>query len=358
MSTKHVPICDCGWHGTPTTPARVAYSFRQHSCARQITKDAKAANGRAIAARVDHTPKPCHHKQTTHVHGTRACYVLDKCRCTPCGQDRAHWERTSSRAKAYGRWDNLVDAGPAREHVATLAAQGMGLKRIVAVSDISQGLLWKLVYGKRHQDGSRVPSVRITKSANERILAVRLDLADGARIDSTGTTRRIQGLVAIGWSQSKLAVRLGMLRSNFTAIAQGRTDVTVTRAKAVADMYDELWNTAPPHTEWRDHIAYSRSLSYAAKAGWVVPMAWSDDDIDNPNATPDLGEQEQVAHRPQKFSIEDVDFILDNDPLTIDQLADRLHVTRDTIEHRLARTDRRDLLARMIRNKTVQEYAA
>ncbi len=44
--------------------------------------------------------------------------------------------------------------------------------------------------------------------------------------------------------------------------------------------------------------------------------------------------------------------------VTIDQLADRLHVSRNTIEIRLARSDRRDLLARMLRNKTVQEFAA
>jgi len=358
MSTKHVPICDCGWQGSPTTPARVAYSFRQHSCARQITKDAKAANGRAIAARVDHTPKPCHHKQVTHVHGTYACYVLDRCHCTPCSTERSRWERTTSRAKAYGRWDNLVDATPAREHITALAAQGMGLKRIVAVSDISQGLLWKLIYGKRHKDGSRIPSVRITKSAHARILAIRLDLADGAKISSIGTTRRIQALVAVGWSQSKIAARLAIGRANFTALAQGRTGVTTARAKAVADLYDQLWNTAPPRAEWRDKIAYTRSIRYAALAGWVVPMAWDEDTLDNPEATPDLGQVSLLNGRPMKFELEDIDFILDNDPLTIDQLADRLHVTRDTIEHRLARTDRRDLLARMIRNKTVQENAA
>ena len=286
MSTKHVPICDCGWQGSPTTPARVAYSFRQYSCARQITKDAKVEHGRAIAARIDHTPKPCHHKQTTHVHGTRACYVLDRCRCTPCSQDRARWERVSSRAKAYGRWDNLVDAGPAREHVTALTAQGMGLKRIVAVSDISQGLLWKLIYGKRQKDGSRIPSVRVTKSAHERILAVRLDLADGACVDSIGTTRRIQALVAVGWSQSKIAARLGVTPANFTAIAHGRSGVTTARARAVSDLYDQLWDQVPEHAEWRAHIAYSRALNYAVAAGWVVPQGWDDEDLDNPDARP------------------------------------------------------------------------
>jgi len=89
-----------------------------------------------------------------------------------------------------------------------------------------------------------------------------------------------------------------------------------------------------------------------------VPLAWDEDTIDNPAATPDLGDVSPLSGRPNKFSVEDIDFILDNDPLTIEQLADRLHVTRDTIEHRLSRADRRDLLARMIRNKTVQENAA
>ena len=358
MSTKHVPICDCGWQGSPTTPARVAYSFRQYSCARQITKDAKVEHGRAIAARIDHTPKPCHHKQTTHVHGTRACYVLDRCRCTPCSQDRARWERVSSRAKAYGRWDNLVDAGPAREHVTALTAQGMGLKRIVAVSDISQGLLWKLIYGKYRPDGTRNPSKRVRSVTEQTILAITLDLAGGAKVDSVGTTRRIQALVAIGWSQSKIAARLGVNPANFLGLAHGRTGVTTARAKAIADLYDELWNTTPPRAGHRDKIAYARSVRYAALAGWSVPMAWDEDTIDNPTALPDLGQSAPLNGRPNKFSIEDIDFILDNDPLTIDQLADRLHVTRDAIEHRLARSDRRDLLARMLRNKTVQEYAA
>lgn len=103
-------------------------------------------------------------------------------------------------------------------------------------------------------------------------------------------------------------------------------------------------------------IAYSRALSYATKAGWVVPMAW--DDIDDPAATPDLGEAAHRNGRPNKFEVEDIDFILDNDPLTIDQLARRLHVGRSVIEHRLARNDRCDLLSRMLRNKTVQENVA
>ena len=157
---------------------------------------------REAAPRVhsDRTPKPCAHKEAQHAHGTYACYVLDFCRCHPCAKANRDYEAERVRQQAYGRWDNYVDAHPAREHIRTLTDQGMGLKRIVAVSDISQGLLWKLVYGKRRTDGTRTPSKRVRKDTLERILAIELDLAAGAAVESTGTARRIQALVALGWS--------------------------------------------------------------------------------------------------------------------------------------------------------------
>jgi transcriptional regulator with XRE-family HTH domain len=255
----------------------------------------------------------------------------------------------------YGH-DAYVDATPARAHITALMAAGMGLKQIVAVSDISQGLLWKLIYGKRRTDGTRTPSKRIRLVTEQTILTITLNLADGARIDSTGTTRRIQALVAIGWSQSKIAARLGILRSNFTALAHGQTDVTVAHANAVADLYDELWNTAPPRAGHRDKIAYSRSIRYATLAHWCVPMAWDTETIDDPAAKPDLGLHDNLTGG-KRVHVDDIEFLADQG-LTIEQVAHRMSVVKSTIEHACARSDRRDLLARMIRNKTVQEYAA
>jgi len=354
MSTKTILTCeDCG-HATPAaSPAMAAAAMGRHCCT-TVRERAARAQRRLDRLALSGPEQPCTHK-THHPHGNRVRYVIDKCRCRPCRDAASKYQRDLNRRHMYGKV-SYVPADPARDHVRNLQAQGMGWKRIARAAGIDCSVMWKLLYG----DPSRpqAPSSRIRPATEAKILGVTLNLAGGAKVDSTGTTRRIQALVAVGWSQSKIAARLGVTPANFTALAHGRRGVTTARAKAVAALYDQLWDQTPPHTEWRDHIAYSRSLSYAAKAGWVVPMAWDEDAIDDPDATPDLGEQEQVAHRPQKFSIEDVDFILDNDPLTIDQLADRLHVSRNTIEIRLARSDRRDLLARMIHNKTVQENAA
>jgi transcriptional regulator with XRE-family HTH domain len=327
-----------------------AYALRRHSCTTVIERAARAQR-RLDRLALSGPEQPCTH-DNRHPHGNRVRYVIDKCRCRPCRDSTRAYEQARGKARAYGKV-SYVNADPARAHIRALQAQGMGWKRIARAAGIDSSVVWKLLYG----DPSRpqAPSRRIRPATEAKILAVTLNLAGGACIDSTGTTRRIQALVAIGWSQSKIAARLGVTPANFTALAHGRIQVTTARAKAVAALYDQLWDQVPPHVEWRAHIAYSRALNYAAHAGWVVPMAWDEDTIDNPAATPDItGITGVPTGRPNKFEIEDIDFILDNDPLTIEQLADRLHVTRDTIEHRLARTNRRDLLARMIRNKTVQ----
>ena len=221
---------------------------------------------------VDRTPKRCLHKEAAHVHGSYACYVADRCRCDPCSAANRDYEADRVRQQAYGRWNGLVDADPAREHLRTLMAAGMGLKRIVAVSDLSQGMLWKLIYGKKRPDGSRTPSRRIRPDTELRILAVHLDLAAGALIDNAASTRRLQALVASGWSMSKLARRLGIYPGNFTALAHGTRAVTVETAKAVHRLYGELVDVAPPQAGHHDKVAVSRARNYAAAHGWPPPL--------------------------------------------------------------------------------------
>ena len=278
--------CKCGWSGTYDTPGRAKYAKRRHSCEKWEEKLDRRSRHVARMNAVDKSPKPCLHKEAEHQHGTYACYVLDLCRCPPCAKAHKVYETNRIRQHAYGRWDNYVDATPGREHIRSLMDQGMGLKRIVAVSDISQGLLWKLVYGKKKPDGTRTPSKRVRKDTLERILAIRLDLADGAIVDNTGTTRRLQALVALGWSQSKLGKRLGIMPANMTPLMQGRRSVTVETANAVRALYEELSMTFPPEKDHRDKIAASRARKHAKTNGWLPPLAWDDGDLDDPAVRP------------------------------------------------------------------------
>jgi len=145
--------------------------------------------------------------------------------------------------------------------------------------------VWKLVYGDRKRfDG---PSKRVRPETAAKILAVELDLADGATIQAAGTRRRIQALVCLGYSVSHLANRLDITPSNFHKTLHDAVTVKVGTAKAVAALYDELSMTPNVATDQRGKIARSRALSYSARRGWVPPLAWCDDTIDDPFMEPE-----------------------------------------------------------------------
>lgn len=235
----------------------------------------------------DRTPKPCLHKVANHHHGDRATYVLDRCRCLPCAYAASLYDEQRKKNNAYGR-SNLVDAGHVRTHVAALMAAGIGLKRIVKVSDVPQGVLWKLVYGKN----GGAPSRRVTRPTADRLLALdpadRALLADGARVPSVGAARRLQALACLGWSVGRLATESGLDRQRLDAAIHGRPVVAGT-VRAVAALYERLWDQQAPATDQRERISVARTINRATAAGWSPPLAWDDEAIDDPAATPMTG---------------------------------------------------------------------
>lgn len=229
-------------------------------------------------------------------HGTRAKYVVEKCRCTECraannaGQRRYHRRKAQ---EAWGQHEFYVDAEPARRHVRTLMAGGIGWQRISRLSGVPSGSVSRLLYGDNH---GRPPSRRLRPDTARKLLAVTIDqAADGARIDGTGTRRRLQALVAIGWSGSELMRRLGRIPTNFGVLVGG-DQVKAHTARAVRELYDQLWNTAPPETSREEKISASRSRRHALERGWLPPMAWDDDTIDQPDVAHEPDQDEQPDH--------------------------------------------------------------
>lgn len=324
----------CGWISSPAkTPALGAYALRKHSCAKFRAEQERARKAAEREAAIDRTPKPCAHKQAQHQHGTYACYTLDSCRCLPCATARSEHQTRVDKAKAYGRYDRYVDAEPVREHVRSLQAAGMGLKTISAQPGISHGALWKLMYGKRRTDGTREPSNRVLRTTADRILAIEPVAADGARVDQTGTTRRLQALMAIGWSASRLGERVGILGSNMSDLIHGRRQVTGATRKTIADLYEQFWDQPPPNVEWRDKISVSRTKRFAERNGWAPPLAW--DDIDDPEAAPFIGEPEKVTKQDRILDLIDL-----GEPLSI--ITQRCAVTPSDVQIVLRRTGRTD----------------
>jgi DNA-binding CsgD family transcriptional regulator len=218
-------------------------------------------------------------------HG-RAKYVVEKCKCEVCRTDARAYERNRRRQRAYGR-AAYVDAEPARQHVRALQAAGIGWKRVAKLAGLDHSVLFKLLYGDQKRFGR--PSKRIRPATEAKILSVRADLdnfGSKALVDATGARRRLQALVAIGWSQSKLGARLGITPNNFTATMK-YDRLRVDTVRAVRALYEELWDKPPIATTHREKIAFSRSVRTAAQRGWAPPMAWDDDTIDDPAAQPE-----------------------------------------------------------------------
>lgn len=275
----------------------------------------------------------CDCPRATHRHGERTTYVVHKCRCDHCRAASTDAMRTLRRAHLYGRhW--LVDAEPTRQHLRWLSAQGMGWKTAARSAGVATSTVYSILYGKHLDDPDhpehRPPRKQVSRAVADRILAVQPVLADGAVVDATGTRRRIQALVARGWSLSKLAYRLNILPSNFHLHQDDRSAVTEGTRKAVAALYEELWDQEPPEGHHRDKIAAARARRYAQERRWSPPMAWDNDTIDNPNAQPATGTDVKVD------KAEELRWVLAQYE-SPSHAAERLGISRGTLQARMDR---------------------
>lgn len=107
-------------------------------------------------------------------------------------------------------------------------------------------------------------------------------------VDATGTRRRIQALIALGYSGEMIAQARGS--GDWDEIRQFRTRprVKATTAAEIADVYARLSATTPVGTTHRERQIISRTQNWARKNGWLPPIWW--DDIDNPDETPSMHE--------------------------------------------------------------------
>lgn len=98
-------------------------------------------------------------------------------------------------------------------------------------------------------------------------------------VDATGTRRRLEALAVLGWSQSAVARRLGLSQQNVNTWTTRRR-IRVATAQLVAGLYAELWNTPNPHP-----MAYV-TRGIAERRGYLSPLWWDDDRIDDPTYDP------------------------------------------------------------------------
>lgn len=265
-------------------------------------------------------------------HGSLSRIKGHGCKCPTCRKASRDYTNTRTRLIAYGRWQPYVDAEPVRAHIRMLSSFGIGIQQTRVLAGMSNGSLSRLLYGRGEQRG---PSRRIRTETADRILAIRpsIDLAaPSALVDSTGTRRRLQGLVAIGWPQIELARHTGIDRMTINdQLHVMSTTAYGSTARTVRAAYEELWNVDPcTRGVARRWAKEAREL--AAANGWVPPAAWDDDYIDSPAATPDVGEE--VAR--YAAITEDAMWLVDTQGYTRAQAAHRLGITHNHLERAIS----------------------
>jgi hypothetical protein len=235
----------------------------------------------------------------------------------------------------YGRWQPFVDAGPVRAHLKELAAAGIGRKHVAELAGISPATLRRL-------DGlqpGRPATRHMRPETAQAILAIRPGLAAcaaSARVDPTGTRRRLQALVALGWTQTALADRLGMSVGNFAAMLR-RPAVSAGTARAAVQLYDELWNRPAPDGTAAERARARAAKRYAQRHGWPPPLAWDDGALDNPQAAPGGGWQRSARKTWRAADLAAEAHELFGHGLDRRQAADRLGVPKKTLDAALSR---------------------
>lgn len=161
--------------------------------------------------------------------GTRSAYTAG-CHCGACrAANSAYQVQRAARAKNPTLADaaaQQVPAAPVRDHLRALAAAGVGLRALAAATGLSRSQLSKIRSGTART---------VRPRTRDAVLAIQpTHAAAGALVDAAPTWRRIDALLAAGWTKSRLAAELGRTGRG---LQLGRRRVT----KANADRIEEIW---------------------------------------------------------------------------------------------------------------------
>lgn len=168
-------------------------------------------------------------------HGTRAKYVVEKCRCELCTQANRDYARQRDRQERRARYGfdkprpAYIDATEAREHLRWLSKVGVGKRQVHAQTGVSLTSIYDIRSG-------RLTKCRLS-TANKILAVGRSKTADGALVDAKQTWRRIDDLLKHGWTKRAIAEALGS-KAKTPSLQLGRNTVTTRQARAIEQLHE------------------------------------------------------------------------------------------------------------------------
>jgi hypothetical protein len=161
-------------------------------------------------------------------HGDRLRYMAG-CHCAECRRANCDYEKQRVAARAAGDWNGIVPAQRARAHLLELRAAGVGRRQVADASGVGEVIVANIGIGSR---------LNIRARTERAILAVTAKaVADGALVDARPTWKRLNQLLAWGYTKAHLARELGYERA---AIQIGRKQCTARNAYDVERVHERL----------------------------------------------------------------------------------------------------------------------
>jgi hypothetical protein len=197
----------------------------------------------------------------------RPTATYTSCRCETCRPER-------------NRMRKLTEAGlvpptrdaEARARLRAWDERGHSPAWIASATGLSVETVQHLTHDLRRYDR------KIGRHIASRILQADITAATAGLTDATGARRRLQALGALGWSCMEIARRYDGHFVSLANIARGaQSQVGPRLHRLIVTAYDDLAMQPGPH---------HRTRLDAARKGWLPPLAWDDDTIDDPAATP------------------------------------------------------------------------
>lgn len=212
-------------------------------------------------------------------HGRRSGYAAG-CRQDCCTvATRRHQKNYRLRAMASGG-STTVDARRAQAAVADLA-QRMSYSAMAKALGTGHSYLTAIESGRIR----RISPAR--EAAILRLRARGYTPTDTSHVNPRGARRRLQALHALGYTWVALATETGIGLTTIKDVSRGEWPVVEARHDAaIRDAYDRLSMQLPTGDTRHKMAAITKARQASRRYGWAPPLAWDDDAIDDPDATP------------------------------------------------------------------------
>lgn len=227
----------------------------------------------------------------------------------------------------------------AQIHVQSLTVQGVSVRSIAEAAGTDASTISELNRGIKKS---------ITHAREAKILAVTPEAIferpnPEGFVLNIGGRRRIQALLYMGWRHKDMTEWFGF--SSALVLSQVGNWISRRKHDAIKAAYDQHWNQQGPS---------AKTTRLAIKAGYAPPLAWDEDEIDDPEAIPAGVEETSSYGVTAETHVEEAEFLLAAGTAPA-EIPARLGLSASGLEKSLHRAGRHDLVKKLNTSERIYE---